>query len=176
MVVLQQVFTLIQTILSKWLDDSEVVEVGGFLLYKCMCTVLSVSVHVWFSCVCVCVYWLTLTHSTPFPPSRLCVGYLINQFEPSYMISGPWWLSWVRCWGRSIVPSHKPQRWTWHVRYASTDQSLNKSIIPRNVMHTPTCFWAQMSLFLSFFLNFIFRWFSYLLERTITCLPLKALL
>lgn len=31
-VVLQQVFTLIQTILSKWLDDSEVVEVGRFLL------------------------------------------------------------------------------------------------------------------------------------------------
>lgn len=30
-VVLQQVFTLIQTILSKWLDDSEVVEVGGSL-------------------------------------------------------------------------------------------------------------------------------------------------
>lgn len=31
LVVLQQVFSLIQIILSKWLHDSEVVEVGGYI-------------------------------------------------------------------------------------------------------------------------------------------------
>lgn len=94
-----------------------------------------INVHVYYECVCVCVS--TDSHSLtalPSPPSRQCVGYSISQFEPSYTISGPWWLSWAGCWGRSTAPSHRPQLWIWHGRYAPADQSLNKNIIPPGVV------------------------------------------
>lgn len=75
------------------------------------------------------------------------------------MTSGPWWLSWVGCWGRSTAPSHKPRPWTWLGRYAPTDQSVNKIMIHLDVMETRNI----LSVLL-----FLFRWFTYLLERNVT--------
>lgn len=100
---------------------------------------------------------------------RQCVGYLISQSEPSYMISGPWWLSWVRCWGRSIAPSHKPRLWSWPGRYTPhiTHLGLNKSIIPLNCN---VLLGSDVILFL------FFSWFTYLLERNTTYPTSEALL
>lgn len=86
-VVLQQVFPLIQTILSRWLDDSEVVQVGGFFHHEeslCVSALYDL-----FMCP------LTHVHSrlTLPLPTRQCAGCLTNQSEPSYMILDPWWVS-----------------------------------------------------------------------------------
>lgn len=70
---LQQVFPLIQTLLSRWLDDSEVVEVG----------VVSF-VHAWRACVCFCMHYLH-----PFPSLQAVCGVfdksvrtLLHDFGP----------------------------------------------------------------------------------------------
>lgn len=158
---LQQVFTLIQTILSKWLDDSEVVQVGR--LYRLLQHACD------FLCVCM-IYPRVSTDSRPAllsPPCRQCVGYLISRFGPSYMISGPWWLSWAGCWGRSTSPSHRHPLWTWHGRYAPSDPGLRKNMCWRRL----TCLWGQMSLSRSLF---GLRWFTYLLGRSSTSPTSKA--
>lgn len=69
---LQQVFPLIQTLLSRWLDDSEVVEVGA---------AASKSVN-----------RLGCQLIAP-PPSRQCAGFSISRSELSSMILDPWWRS-----------------------------------------------------------------------------------
>lgn len=146
---------MLQSILSRWLDDSEVVEVGRF--YRSLCSLVFAGIFLF-----ICSSSLAALTSLP---SRRCVGYLISRFEPSYTILGPWWLSCVGCWARSIPPSHRPQLWTWHGRYAPTGQGLNTRTVPLNKMET------RMSFSLC-----LFRSFTYLLVRSTTSPPSKALL
>lgn len=108
-VVLQQVFALIQTVLSKWLNDSQVVEVSlwhafphavrPLFSHKSLPIIVHVSVT-------------SLVLSL-----RLCVPSLRSRWRLCSMTSLLWCLSWVRCLGRCIVQFPRPQPLTSRDRY-----------------------------------------------------------
>lgn len=132
MVVLQQLFTLIQTILSKWLHDSEVVEVGIYIYI-----LLLLLLYMWnLSLVCHVVLC-----------RRPCAGCSINQFVPSSTILDPWWLNFVTCWGRFTPRTHKPLRWTLLVRCRAvlyrTHRTPNPSTSVAKALQM-SCFLPQM--------------------------------
>lgn len=150
---LQQVFPLIQTLLSRWLDDSEVVEVG-----VCFFFVLhGVRVYV-FACI---IY----IHSSPFPSLQAVCGVFDKSVRTLLHDFGPMVAQLSGMLGQiyGAFPQASALDLARQVR-PPADQGLDKRIIPLKVMETQTSF----SLF-------SFRLFTYLLGRKATSLTSKAL-
>ena len=117
-VVLQQVFALIQTVLGKWLNDSQVVEVSLRHVHPrtvrtlfVFCSSKEISPHnkIWH-----------FSKADLMLSLRRCVPFLRSQWRLFSTTLLPWCLSSVRCSGRCTVPFPRPQPSTSHDRYTHT--------------------------------------------------------